>query len=91
MTQRIIVLGDPIKHGEVVRGRYAAGDATKTISGLAKVKATTTVTCSLHGVTQASAAASIVKLDGVRVVRDGDLTDCGATVVSESQAFVYAD
>lgn len=80
MTRPFIVIGDKTSHGGTVVG----GAATTDTNGIRIARVGDKVTCPRkgHGTTVIASGDPTVVIDGAAAARHGDVTACGATLIS---------
>ncbi|MBI6851126.1 hypothetical protein BTW15_02355 [Pseudomonas syringae pv. tomato] len=78
-----IVQGDTTDHG----GYVINGDQTKRINGFAVAHRGCDVTCPLHGASKIIGEENDFHIEGYIIALEGDLTSCGARLISRQQNF----
>ncbi|KPZ14399.1 hypothetical protein BTW15_23380 [Pseudomonas syringae pv. tomato] len=78
-----IVQGDITDHG----GYVINGDQTKRINGFPAAHRGCDVTCPLHGASKIIGEESNFHIEGYVIALEGDLTSCGARLISRQQNF----
>ncbi|OUM06653.1 hypothetical protein BW686_14140 [Pseudomonas syringae] len=78
-----IVQGDVTDHG----GYVINGDQTKRINGFPVAHRGCDVTCPLHGASKIIGEGNTFHVDGYIIALEGDLTSCGARLISRQQSF----
>ncbi|MCL6306055.1 PAAR domain-containing protein [Pseudomonas syringae] len=78
-----IVQGDTTDHG----GSVINGDQTMRINGFAVAHRGCDVICPLHGASKILGEENNFHIDGNIIALEGDLTSCGARLISRQQSF----
>lgn len=79
--QNAAKLGDAVCHG----GAIASGSGNTTINGSnAAITGGSVATCALHGAAPIASGSGSVFINGSNAARLGDVSGCGAAVVSGS-------
>ncbi|WP_122670373.1 PAAR domain-containing protein [Pseudomonas viridiflava] len=78
-----IVQGDTTDHG----GYVINGDQTKRINGFPVAHSGCDVTCPLHGASKIIGEEKTFHIEGYIIALEGDLTSCGARLISRQQSF----
>ncbi|WP_122312694.1 PAAR domain-containing protein [Pseudomonas coronafaciens] len=78
-----IVQGDTTDHGGVVIN----GDQTKRINGFPVAHRGCDVICPLHGASKIIGEENNLHIEGNTIALEGDLTSCGAKLISTQQSF----
>ncbi|MCI3943681.1 PAAR domain-containing protein [Pseudomonas syringae] len=78
-----IVQGDTTDHG----GYVINGDQTKRINGFPVAHRGCDVTCPLHGANKIIGEENEFHVEGYIIALEGDLTSCGARLISRQQSF----
>lgn len=82
MNRLTIVVGDTTNHG----GTVTTGDARLLSNGLATAHVGSEVLCPLHGATTIVTGQNHIPTQGEPVAIEGDLTSCGAHLISRRQS-----
>jgi uncharacterized Zn-binding protein involved in type VI secretion len=76
-----IRIGDPIYHGSEASGAVVGGDPPMSISEIGEARVGDACYCDIHDETVIAQMTSVVSADGLPVAKEGDLTECGATLI----------
>ncbi|MBX6939284.1 PAAR domain-containing protein, partial [Pseudomonas syringae group genomosp. 3] len=83
MKLLVIVQGDTTDHG----GSVINGDQTKRINGFPVAHRGCDVICPLHGASKIIGEENNFHIEGNIITLEGDLTSCGARLISRQQSF----
>ncbi|RMV32152.1 hypothetical protein ALP12_05523, partial [Pseudomonas savastanoi pv. phaseolicola] len=83
MKRLAIVQGDTTDHG----GSVINGDQTKRINGFPVAHRGCDVICPLHGASKIIGEENNFHIEGNIIALEGDLTSCGARLISRQQSF----